>query len=329
MTIRRSVSLYSFQQAYYTGRQTLKQLLEKTSQVVGSPGVELIPEQMPVGSFPDPSEAAVDEWKGWLAEYKLTPTCMDSFIDTMLYKDRFLTLKEQVAQMERDLKLARRLGFPVIRVLCPIRKEIVEASLDIAAKYDVKMGLEIHAPMTIRSRWITEYMEMVRKTGSKHAGLIIDFSIFQMRPPRKMLDNARKAGSKPEILDRICALQEAHRSVGEMMADIGRLGGGEVERGVAMSLARSAFSEPEWLRDYPAYLFHCHGKFIEMDEACNETAIDYVTPFRILKEIGYDGWVSSEYEGQRLYTGAEEADEIEQVRRHHVMMKRLIGGSTK
>jgi sugar phosphate isomerase/epimerase len=325
MTIRRSVTFYSFQQVYYTGRKNLRQLLEATSKVIGSPGVELIPEQMPVGSFPDPSESAVEEWKGWLAEYKLTPTCMDSFIDTMLYKDRFLTLKEQVAMMHRDLKLARRLGFPVIRVLCPIRKEVVEASLDLAAKYDVKMGLEIHAPMTIRSRWITEYMEMVRKSGSKYAGLMIDFSIFQMRPPRKMLENARKAGAKPEILDRICAMQETHRPVSQMMAEIGRMGGGEVERGVAMSLARASFSEPEWLRDYAPYLFHCHGKFAEMDEDYNETSIDYVTPIRILKEIGYDGWISSEYEGQRLYTGAEEADEIEQVRRHHVMMKRLIG----
>ncbi len=325
MGIKRSISFYSFQQNYYTGRRNLRQLLEVASRTIGSPGIELIPEQMPVGSYPVPSEAAVEEWKGWLAEYGLTPTCMDSFIDTMLYRDRFLTRKEQVAMMERDLVLAKRLGFPVIRVLCPVRKEVVEASLDLAAKHDVKMGLEIHAPMTIRSRWITEYMEMVQKSGTKHAGLIIDFGIFQMRPPRKALENAKRAGAKPEILDRICALQETHRPVGEMMAEIARMGGGDVERGVAASLARSVFSEPEWLRDYAPYIQHCHGKFLEMDEDCNETAMDYETPIRILKEIGYDGWISSEYEGQRLYTGAEEADEIEQVRRHHVMMKRYIG----
>jgi sugar phosphate isomerase/epimerase len=325
MGIRRSVSFYSYQQTYYTGRKDLRQLLEITSRVVGSPGVELIPEQMPVGEYPVPDDAAVDQWKGWLDEYQLTPTCMDSFIDTMLYKDRYLTLKEQVGQMVRDLTLAKRLGFSVIRVLCPIRKEVVEASLDAAAKLDVKMGLEIHAPMTLRSRWTTEYMEMVWKSGSKHAGLIVDFGIFQLRPPKKALENALRAGAKPEVLDRICALQESHRPVAEMMGEIARLGGGDVERGVAMGLARSIYSEPDWMRDYAGYLFHCHGKFMEMDENCRETGIDYETPFRVLKEIGFDGWVSSEYEGQRLYTGAEEPDEIEQVRRHHVMMRQLIG----
>jgi len=325
MAIKRSVSFYSYQQAYYTGRKTLEELVAATAQVVGSPGVELIPEQMPVGEYPDPSDEAVETWKGWMAKYGTTPTCMDSFIDTMLYKDRFLTLKEQVGQMVRDLKLAKRLGFSVIRVLCPIRKEVVEASLDAAAKLDVKMGLEIHAPMTLRSRWTTEYMEMVRKSGSKHAGLVVDFGIFKLRPPRRALETAKGAGAKPEILDRICELQETHRPVAEMMAEIARMGGGDVERGVAMGLARSLYSEPDWMRDYAPYLFHCHGKFMEMDEDCRETGIDYETPIRVLKEIGYDGWISSEYEGQRLYAGAEEADEIEQVRRHHVMMRKLIG----
>jgi sugar phosphate isomerase/epimerase len=325
MTIHRSVSSYSYQQTYYTGRMNLKQLLAATAQVVESPGFELIAEQMPVGSYPDPDEKAVAEWQGWLREYNLTPTCMDSFIDTMLYKDRFLTRREQVALMERDLKLANRLGFPVIRVLTPVRKEIVESSLDLAAKYNVKMGLEVHNPMTLRSRWIVEYMEMVVKSGSKHAGLIPDFGIFAMRPPRKLLDNARKEGAKPEVLDQIVALCEAHRPVEELFAAIGRMGGAEPERKVALTWVRNNFNDPEWLRDYAPYLVHCHGKFHEMDESYHETGIDYQTPFRILKEIGYDGWISSEYEGQRLYTGAEDADEIEQVRRHHVMMKRLIG----
>jgi sugar phosphate isomerase/epimerase len=324
MTIRRSVSSYSYQQTYYTGRMNLRQLLAATAKVVGSPGFELIPEQMPVGSFPDPDDAAVEEWKGWLREYNLTATCMDSFIDTMLYKDRFLTRREQVAQMERDLKLANRLGFPVIRVLTPVRKEIIEASLGIAAKYNVKMGLEIHSPMTIRSRWIVEYIDMVVKSGSKHAGLVIDFGIFAMRPPRKLLNNALKEGAKPGILDRIVALCEAHRPVEEMFTEIGRLGGGEPERKIAMFWVRNKFSEPEWIRDYAPYFFHCHGKFYDMDDACNETGIEYAAPIRVLKEIGYDGYISSEYEGQRLSTGAEEADEIEQVRRHHVMMQRFI-----
>ena len=284
-----------------------------------------IAEQMPVGAYPDPSDADVAQWFDWMEKYNTEPTCMDSFIDWMVYKDRILTRREQVDQMARDLKLAARLGFKIIRVLCPVRKEIVEASIPIAEHYGVKMGLEIHAPMTLKSRWTVEYMDMVVKSGSEYAGLIPDFGIFAKRPAKKMMDNAVKSGASQVILDEIAAACEDGEGVEKLMSIVKRMGGSEAESAVAMSWARNRFSEPEWIRDYAPYIFHCHGKFYDMDEQCKETGIDYETPIAVLKDIGYDGYICSEFEGQRLYTGDEEVNEIEQVRRHHVMLKGILG----
>ncbi len=325
MTIQRSVSFYSYQYNYYTGQKTLEQLIDATANIVGAQGIELIYEQMPVGSYPNPSDAAVEKWYGWMEQYNLKPTCMDSFIDYMLYKGRVLTRQEQVEQMEQDLRLAARLGFDSIRVLCPVRKEIVEACLPVAEYYGVKMGLEIHAPMTLRSRWTVEYMDMVAKSSSQYAGLIPDFGIFAKRPAKKMLNNALQQGADPSILDMIVEGCENQRPVPEMLADVKKMGGSDVEAGVAMSFIRNSFNDPAWLRDYATHIIHVHGKFYDMDEDCNETGIDYVTPIQVLKDIGYKGYISSEFEGQRLSVGNEEPDEIEQVRRHHVMLKGLLG----
>jgi hypothetical protein len=44
-----------------------------------------------------------------------------------------------------------------------------------------------------------------------------------------------------------------------------------------------------------------------------------------LREAGYSGYINSEYEGQRLTQDAFETDSCEQVRRHHVMLRRLLG----
>ena len=58
-----------------------------------------------------------------------------------------------------------------------------------------------------------------------------------------------------------------------------------------------------------------------------DLAIDYETPIRILKEHGFDGYIDSEYEGQRDQQdrGFEYLpNEVEQVRRHHEMLTRLI-----
>ena len=48
---------------------------------------------------------------------------------------------------------------------------------------------------------------------------------------------------------------------------------------------------------------------------------------RILKEEGFDGYIDSEYEGQRHQQDRGEKflpDEVEEVRRHHEMLNRLI-----
>ena len=45
----------------------------------------------------------------------------------------------------------------------------------------------------------------------------------------------------------------------------------------------------------------------------------------MLVEGGYSGYINSEYEGQRWIQDVFEDDSVEQVRRHHVMLKRLLG----
>ena len=46
---------------------------------------------------------------------------------------------------------------------------------------------------------------------------------------------------------------------------------------------------------------------------------------RLLIEGGYKGYIDSEYEGNRWIQDAHEVDSTEQVRRHQVMLKELLG----
>ena len=324
MAIKRGVSFYSYQQAYYKGEMDLEGLIRTTAQVVGAEGIELLAEQTPVGTYPNPADSDVDRWFGWMSKYNTKPVCMDSFIDWLMFKGRVSTLKEQVQMMERDLKLASRLGFPVIRVLCPLRKEVVEASIPIAEHYNVKMGLEVHSPMTLQSRWIQEYLEMYEKSGSSHVGIIPDFGIFQKKPPKKMLDDALKRGADAAQLQYLAEAFSSGTDIHRIIAELKLKNASATVMQVAMSLMRTRPIDPNDLRSIAKYLVHIHGKFYDMDANNKETCIDYETPFAVLKEIGYDGYICSEFEGQRLYTGDEEVDEVEQVRRHHILLGELI-----
>lgn len=330
MAITRGVSLYSFQDSYYNGNMDLEACVKFVAEELGATGIELLAEQTPVGHYPNPTAKEVGQWKDLMAKYNTVPTCMDSFIDYLLYKGRILTLKEQVAQMEQDLRLASRLGFSCIRVLCPVRAEVVEASAGIAADYNVKMGLEIHAPMSFRAPWMQRYMEMAARVNSKYVGIIPDFGIFQHKPNEIAIRQALAAGAREEIVARMVEVyKHGAPAVAELKAELTPKGLNPAEEKFIMSNSRSCYSEPECLREYQDYLVHFHGKFYEINpKTLEETGINYAEPLRILQEIGFDGSISSEFEGQGFYQTADftnTAYEAEQLKLHHKMLTKYLG----
>ena len=78
-----------------------------------------------------------------------------------------------------------------------------------------------------------------------------------------------------------------------------------------------------------AVIRHIQAKFYEMvvDEtgADVEYSIPYVRIVPILVEGGFDGYLSSEYEGNRHIQDAYPVDSVDQVRRQHAMFRRLLG----
>jgi len=86
------------------------------------------------------------------------------------------------------------------------------------------------------------------------------------------------------------------------------------------------------MRQLAGHVVSCHGKFNHMSEIpgqpaqYQDAAIDYPGAINALIEGGFDGYINTEYEGQRYSqdrTRAEMMDEVDQVRRHHEMLRRL------
>ncbi|MEU6200637.1 hypothetical protein [Streptomyces sp. NPDC047061] len=103
-------------------------------------------------------------------------------------------------------------------------------------------------------------------------------------------------------------------------------------RTVAEALMLSRTSA-ETLRQIAPHVIHVHGKFNNMSEIpgrpgqYQDIAIDYDAAIGALKAGGFDGYVNSEYEGQRYSQdrGREDLmDEVDQVRRHQEMLRRLL-----
>jgi hypothetical protein len=77
--------------------------------------------------------------------------------------------------------------------------------------------------------------------------------------------------------------------------------------------------------DYIHRIHNIHGKFYQMDADYVEPSIPYDTIVDVLKQGGYQGYICSEYEGNRWIEDYQEPDSVEQVRRQQVMLARLIG----
>ncbi|PWV90589.1 hypothetical protein DFQ01_1412 [Paenibacillus cellulosilyticus] len=139
--VKRSVSLYSFQEEYLYKKMTLEDCIAATSKM-GAKGVEIIGDQMIHGS-PFPEESFYEKWHGWMNTYHLEPACNDIFINTSLYKNRKLTDAECIEMMINELKHANKLGCKVVRLVSKSPYEIISRCLPYAEKYDVAMALSI------------------------------------------------------------------------------------------------------------------------------------------------------------------------------------------
>ncbi|WP_194421242.1 C-glycoside deglycosidase beta subunit domain-containing protein [Microbacterium abyssi] len=284
------VSLYSFMGDYGTNLD-LETALRSIADL-GATGVEILGEGH-VPNYPDPPQEWVDEWFRLLDVYGLEPTNYGSWIDTRLHSSgehgRDMSVEEGAAALQRDLRLAKRLGFRFVRpkigvvsgdlIPHPIWTEVVEASLPLAEELDVIICPEIHSPTPIKHEVVDDYIDLITRTGTKHFGLLLDTGIFQDRPIP--LKPGELPGRRPAFLDGI---------------------------GV----------DPADVFDIIDHVVFIQAKFHDIDDALEDQQIPWEPELRALKDAGYTGYLSSEYEGDRIPWRS-----IEQVRRQHSLMRQV------
>ena len=323
--IRRGVSLYSYQDEYFLRKLTLEQCIAEAASI-GASGIETIAEQMMPG-FPHLPDAFYGQWHRWMEQYGATPTCHDAFLDTRLHQDRLLTEQESIDSMVRDLEHARKLGCSLIRVLVSVPPDLVEKCIPHAERLDVRMGIEVHAPLHFDHPWIMRHAESMARSKSRHVGFIPDMGIFTNRIPRVSRDRMVRDGATGRIADFICQAYEARTLAEYVIRDVRDLGGSQIDVRFAESLRHTVWSSPKRLLEFMPFIFHIHAKFYEMLDEGTEYSIPYEQIVPVLIEGGYEGFLSSEYEGNRHIHDAFETDSVAQVRRQQEMLGRLLGES--
>jgi sugar phosphate isomerase/epimerase len=339
MAIKRGVSLYSYQQNDFFHKMTWKDMLREVAlNLNGADGIEIINEQT-IPQYPMPPESFYFEWNNEMARYGLKAVTMDTYIDTLQFRDHVMTYAEAAERIKYDLRIAKKMGFSIMRLCHHTPYQSVELALPLAEELDIVMTNECD----VRDRDLGYMMgdsiaadiAFIERTGTKHYKIQTDMSQFQDKPSAVRLRfMLRNLGYTPE---------QAHEITEELLEkfeELGKEGAEEYTREKYPEAMKGRFSpfhmhanDPLLLYKIIPYLGHMHGKFYEMTEIpgkpgqYEDRSLPYEKVFKILKKAGFNGYIHSEFEGQRFqqdmgYEGL--VDEVEQVRRHQEMMKRHI-----
>jgi sugar phosphate isomerase/epimerase len=291
--LRYGVSTYSYTGDIYTS-MTLEDVFADIADL-GATGIEILGEGN-VPNYPTPSAAWINTWHGLLETYGLTATNFGSWVDTTRWSDRDLTVADGAEQLQLDLRLAKELGFTSVRPKFgvtswdldphPIWQGAVERSLDLAAELDVVICPEIHSPTPIKHPVTQGYVDFIEKTGTEHFKLLIDTGIFQtavVREAAEQIDSGDEDDVPPPL-----------RPLRVPMADLAEV------------------------------LPHTHfiqAKFFAIDDDLHDLHVPWADIVPTLEKAGWNGWLSSEYEGRREpYRGRD------QVRRQHALLRSLQSG---
>lgn len=318
--IKTCVSLYSLQNEYMTKKMTLEDIFRfmKDNSVEG---VEFLPDQMMHGA-PNPSEETLAEWDRLCSEYGIKPVIADVFLNTNLYKNRELTKKECVDLLIDEIKLAHRLGMKMIRLVSMTPGYVLEPLIPYCEKYDVKMALEIHAGLSFDKQKTKDYIAEMKRLNSPYIGLVIDTGIFCKRVPRVMENYCKALGTSQAPIDYVNKMfeegkdgRDVYGPDGNFIPELAALLKSDADHMFA-HFADGYENEPYTvLDDLMPYIFHVHFKLFEMTED-GEYSVDYKGILQYLHDHDYDGYVATEYEGNRWTLPGKPMQEKEQVIAH-------------
>lgn len=331
MGIKSSVSLYSLQYEFLHGKMNLDDILNYMNELHVD-GIELLPDQMLKGT-PTPSEETYAYWDALMEKYHPGLACDDIFLNTNLYKNRELTKRECIELIKQEIVMAHRLGFKVIRLVSMVPAWILEPCLETAAQNDVALCIEIHGGLGFNVPKTDEYINEMLRLNSPYIGIVPDTSLFCRRPPRVVNDYCAKVyGTNPEL---IAYANEVFASGTDFFALHTKYGDMDPKlKSLIKDPSRDFFyaTNLEGYENLPVscmdgltdYIKHFHFKLYEMTEEGTEYSIDYREVLEYLHKHHYNGYVSTEYEGNRWVLPDHEIPEKQQVAAHQKLIQKLI-----
>lgn len=325
--IRMGTTTYSFNDEYHSYDLSLETMFETIASLGPGQGIELIAPQC-IRSYPEVSEEFERRFRDAVDRYGLVPSAFGQYTDLGRVAGRNLSLEAATEFSRIQLEGAKRLGYSLARMsyqsfdLTDRREALYRRLLPDLERLEMTLAIEIHSPNIIESEGQQRVIEDVAVLNSPFVGFTLDCGCMTTRVSpvceRKFLD----LGVDPAIVKRVIDFWGTEPTLAALREEVAAIDGGSLVELLAMETwIYFGHGKAEALRQIMPYVYHVHGKFFQVDEQGNDDAVAYPEIVEILVSSGYDGWISSEYEGHHWLKNR---GAYAQVKAHQQYLQRLI-----
>jgi sugar phosphate isomerase/epimerase len=323
------VTLFSFTTEFISRQYSFEQILAKVADLGIGPGVEIIGFQS-IRGFPAVSDAFAERFRELMAKYKLVPSCLAINADAAIRRGTMMTVEESAEYLKPQILAAAKLGIPTVRSQFSAPAEAIRRLIPLIEKLNIKIGPEIHAPITVNSPPVMAYREMYAKANCPNLGFVPDFGCAAANIPPSYVEYLIKQGSPPDLVKMGLEIWQSDQEAPAKRAEFARRAAAQgadpsIISGIAVIFSILSRQEASAWLDILPQVIHIHGKFYDFDPQGNESSVPYDKLLPVFIDNGFNGYMSSEWEGH-LYS---QADAFDMVVKHHALCRRIMAGTRK
>jgi sugar phosphate isomerase/epimerase len=321
--IEQAVSLYGFEQRLVeVPEYGIEDMFVELNEL-GVDKFELIG-SMVFDQYPRPKAAEIRAVLDAAERHGVTPFSYGGYIDLGRITGHTATDADILLDVSADLMTARDLGVKYLRA-GPIPLHLMEASTAMAERYDVRIGIEIHAPSRPSDEKIQQMLAVMDDLDSPYLGMVPDFGCFIERPAQPALDRHIAAGARPELLDYVIENRHAGLDEAGMQATVTEMGGGEAEKLAISEFFGFLSFGPADVEGFTTLLHRAqyfHSKFYHVTEDLQDPQIPVERLLEAIVKSDFEGILLSEYEGHAFHLD----DAHQQLERHLQMEQKILTG---
>ena len=317
-----TVIMFSFASELLAAEHTPLELVEQVLSSGLSKYVEL-DGPMHFRNFPYVSNEEVDDLKALLEKYGAGISLIGGYADRAKSANRFTDSPEVVESIKEQIRLAGRVGAYGLRLMVgALTADELRQVIPTAEENNVVILYEIQGPATPDSPAARACFNLAKDSGSANVRLMMDGSLFMSEFPKIFVADMAKHGVADENLEKEWKVKSLDEYKNWLLPKLDEYPPVMPEF-LNTLFSRMGKSVPSDWVEYLPYVGCVHLKYWELEDDKGQLSRPTTELMALLKELGYQGFYTSEWGGHE-WTTYPEYKALEMTAGHRALVEKCF-----